>query len=74
MAVIGGENTAVEEAFTCQIFAQSCSCTVNDYVLKRCFRQAILKEKDGNITIEWNHNLKEVVGDESGVTGIEIIR
>jgi thioredoxin reductase (NADPH) len=30
------------------------------------------KEKNGNISIEWNHNLGEVLGDESGVTGVEL--
>jgi thioredoxin reductase (NADPH) len=30
------------------------------------------KERNGNITIEWNHNLKEVLGDDAGVTGLEL--
>ena len=30
------------------------------------------KEKNGNITIEWNHQVKEVVGDEMGVNGVII--
>ena len=30
------------------------------------------KEKNGNITIEWNQNLNEVLGDDSGVTGMRL--
>jgi thioredoxin reductase (NADPH) len=32
----------------------------------------IEKEKNGNIKIEWNHTLDEVLGDDSGVTGMRI--
>jgi thioredoxin reductase (NADPH) len=32
----------------------------------------IEKTRGGNVTIEWRHNLDEVLGDESGVTGIRI--
>jgi len=34
--------------------------------------QLIAKTQGGNVTIEWNHNLEEVLGDASGVTGIRI--
>ena len=30
------------------------------------------KEKNGNVTIRWDHNLDEVLGDDSGVTGMRI--
>ncbi len=30
------------------------------------------KAKNGNITIEWNHNLEEVLGDDMGVTGLRL--
>ena len=30
------------------------------------------KEKNGNITIEWNQNLDEVLGDDAGVTGLRL--
>jgi thioredoxin reductase (NADPH) len=32
----------------------------------------IEKTKTGNVTIEWHHNLEEVLGDGSGVTGVRI--
>ena len=34
--------------------------------------QLFEKEKNGNVTIKWDHNLDEVLGDDSGVTGIRI--
>jgi len=34
--------------------------------------QLINKSKSGNVTIEWDHVLDEVLGDNSGVTGIRI--
>ena len=34
--------------------------------------QLFEKVKDGNIKIEWNHQIKEVVGDDMGVTGVMI--
>ena len=34
--------------------------------------QLIEKSKSGNVTIEWNSNLDEVLGDNSGVTGMRI--
>ena len=30
------------------------------------------KASNGNISIEWNHNLDEVLGDETGVTGLRL--
>jgi len=30
------------------------------------------REKNGNVTIMWDHNLDEVLGDQSGVTGMRI--
>jgi thioredoxin reductase (NADPH) len=34
--------------------------------------QLMKKAKDGNVTIEWNHEIDEILGDDSGVTGIRI--
>ena len=34
--------------------------------------QLIEKSKTGNITIEWNNNLDEVLGDNMGVTGLRL--
>ena len=76
VAVIGGGNTAVEEAL---YLSNICSEVVLVHRRDSLRAEKILqdklfeKERDGNISIEWNHNLKEVLGDDAGVTGIEII-
>ena len=36
--------------------------------------QLIGKSRNANVTIEWNHVLDEVLGDETGVTGMRIRR
>jgi thioredoxin reductase (NADPH) len=75
VAVIGGGNTAVEEAL---YLSNICSEVVlvhrRDSLRAEKMLQDKLfeRERDGNISIEWNHNLKEVLGDEAGVTGIEL--
>jgi len=75
VAVIGGGNTAVEEAL---YLSNICSEVVlvhrRDSLRAEKMLQDKLfeKEKNGNISIEWNHNLGEVLGDESGVTGVEL--
>jgi thioredoxin reductase (NADPH) len=75
VAVIGGGNTAVEEAL---YLSNICSDVVlvhrRDSLRAEKMLQDKLfeKERNGNITIEWNHNLKEVLGDDAGVTGLEL--
>jgi len=76
VAVIGGGNTAVEEAL---YLSNICSEVVlvhrRDSLRAEKMLQDKLfeKERDGNISIEWNHNLKEVLGDDAGVTGLELV-
>lgn len=75
VAVIGGGNTAVEEAL---YLSNICSEVVlvhrRDSLRAEKMLQDKLfeKERDGNISIEWNNNLNEVLGDNSGVTGLEL--
>ena len=75
VAVVGGGNTAVEEAL---YLSNICSEVVlvhrRDSLRAEKMLQDKLfeKQRDGNITIEWNHNLKEVLGDDAGVTGLEL--
>ena len=76
VAVIGGGNTAVEEAL---YLSNICSEVVlvhrRDSLRAEKMLQDKLfeKEREGNISIEWNHNLKEVLGDDAGVTGLELV-
>ena len=75
VAVIGGGNTAVEEAL---YLSNICSEVVlvhrRDSLRAEKMLQDKLfeRERDGNISIEWNLNLKEVLGDDAGVTGLEL--
>jgi thioredoxin reductase (NADPH) len=75
VAVIGGGNTAVEEA----LYLSNIASKV--YLVHR--RDSLRSEKilidrikakaeNGNIEFVWNHNLDEVLGDNMGVTGINV--
>ncbi len=75
VAVIGGGNTAVEEALYLANIAKHVTVVHRrDQFRSEKILSAKLAEKaaNGNVTIEWNHTLDEVLGDESGVTGMRI--
>ncbi len=75
VAVIGGGNTAVEEAlYLSNITSHVTLVHRRDALRSEKILQDRLfaKEKEGKITIEWNHVLDEVLGDDSGVTGMRI--
>ena len=75
VAVIGGGNTAVEEALFLSNIADHVTIVhrrdkfSSEKILSD---QLIEKAKTGNITIEYNHNLDEVLGDTMGVTGLRL--
>lgn len=72
VAVIGGGNTAVEEALYLSNIAKHVTLIHRRDSLKA---EKILQKKlleKANVTIMWNHNLSEVVGDDRGVTGIRL--
>ncbi len=75
VAVIGGGNTAVEEAlYLSNIAAEVTLIHRRDTLRSEKILQDKLLERaeNGNINIIWNHQLDEVLGDAMGVTGLRI--
>lgn len=75
VAVIGGGNTAVEEAlYLANITSHVHLIHRRDALRAEKILQGRLFERvnEGKVTIWWDHTLSCVLGDESGVTGIEI--
>ena len=75
VAVIGGGNTAVEEALFLSNIADHVTIVHrrDEFSSEKILSdQLIEKAKTGNITIEYNHNLDEVLGDTMGVTGLRL--
>ena len=75
VAVVGGGNTAVEEA----LYLSNIAAHVSVVHRREKFKaEAILidklmdKAKNGNVTLELNYELDEVLGDKSGVTGARL--
>lgn len=75
VAVIGGGNTAVEEAL---YLSNICSHVTLVHRRDALRAEKILQKKlmervdEGKVTIAWDHTLDEVLGDDMGVTGINI--
>lgn len=75
VAVVGGGNTAVEEALYLANIASDVvlihrrdSLRAEKVLQDRLFA----REKEGKISIMWDHQLDEVLGDDSGVTGLRL--
>ncbi|MBU3055869.1 thioredoxin-disulfide reductase [Pseudomonas indica] len=75
VCVIGGGNTAVEEALYLSNIAKEVHLIHRRDKLRA---EKILQDKlfekaaNGNIRLHWNHTLEEVLGDASGVTGVRL--
>lgn len=75
VAVIGGGNTAVEEALYLSNIAAHVTLV---HRRDRLRSEKILQDRlmarvaEGKVSIRWNHEVDEIVGDDSGVTGLRI--
>ncbi|MFT6967360.1 MAG: thioredoxin reductase (NADPH) [Cellvibrionaceae bacterium] len=75
VAVIGGGNTAVEEAlYLSNICKQVILVHRRDSLRsdKMLQDKLLAKAKNGNVTLMWNNTLDEILGDQSGVNGMRL--
>jgi len=75
VAVIGGGNTAVEEALYLSNIASRVTVVHrrDEFRAEKILSNRLIdKSKGGNVEILWDHTLDEVLGDEQGVTGVRL--
>jgi thioredoxin reductase (NADPH) len=75
VCVVGGGNTAVEEALYLTNIAKHVTVIHrrDKFKSEKILQDRLFaKEKEGKVTIMWNHQLDEVLGDNTGVTGVRV--
>ena len=75
VCVIGGGNTAVEEALYLSNIARHVTVVHrrDKFRSEKILQDRLFaKQKEGKVTILWNHTLDEVLGDKTGVTGVRL--
>jgi thioredoxin reductase (NADPH) len=75
VAVVGGGNTAVEEALYLSNIASHVTLVHRRDTLRseKILQDHLFeRQRAGKVSLVWNHNVAEVLGDENGVTGLAV--
>lgn len=74
VAVIGGGNTAVEEALYLSNIASKVTVVHrrDQFRSEKILSARLMAKQNENVNIQWDHTLDEVLGDDMGVTGMRI--